>query len=297
MSLLRSVVLSYGILLSVDYAYAHIGVLDSDGCHIDESIGEYHCHRVRDSPILPEPSQESDTLDRKHDREVPDANSWKNIGSLGYASLGVFGEVGLGFGEMNFHGADQTCLVEHNGGLAPQTCNLSARVMDFGAYGESNIGLFDIDLDSDIYSVFVGAEIGTATTLGGKFYNCYDGTWDWLLDSDYYDQPERNRHYKCSEPYGGRRVSAGALNGYSYFDIKVGFGQVLTISESLFPGISNRDFGFIYMLAGQVEFSSDWGKYSKSEFGIGTDYHFSQHSSMRIKWTNRRLSFILRRHF
>lgn len=296
-SLLRSVILSFLVSLFVNYAFAHRGVLDRDGCHIDEYNREYHCHRVRDSPPLPEPSQESETPNRRQDREDPDPNSWKNIEGLGYATLGVFSEIGLGFGEMNFQGADQTCLVENDGGLESQTCNLSARIMDIGAYGESKIGLFDIDIGSRIYSVIVGAEIGTAKTLGGKFYNCYDGTWDWLLDFDYYDQPERNRHYTCSGLNGGRRVSAGALEGYSYVDVKVGFGYVLPVSSSLFPGISNNDFGFLYLLAGKVEFSSDWGKYSKSEFGIGTDYHFSPNSSMRIKWTNRRLSFIVRGHF
>ena len=289
----RSIVVGFVGLLFVDYAFAHLGVLDRDGCHIDESNGDYHCHPVRRSPTIPEPSQESDSPYKKVDREGVDIDSWKNIGNLGYASVGVFGELGLGLGEMNFQGADQTCFVANNRGLDPQICNLSARTMDFGIYAESNIGLFYVDYTS----VFVGTEIGSATTWGGKFYNCYSGTWSWLTDfTDDVDQTTYRR-YKCKNRYGGHRVSAGALNGYSYADIKVGLAEVLPTSLSLLNANPKGDFLFIYLLAGQIEFSSGWGKYRKSEFGVGFDYHFAQHSSMRIKWTDRRLSFILRGHF
>ena len=291
MSFLRSVVVSFVGLLLADYAFAHVGALNKDGCHIDESNGDYHCHRVPGSPTIPEPNQESESPNRKVVREELDVDSWKNIGNLGYASVGVFGEVGLGLGEMNFQGADQTCFVADVRGLDPQICNLSTRTMDFGAYAESNIALFK----EDYTSVFVGVEIGTAAVLGGKFYNCYDGSWYWLLDWDDSDQARYSRD-KCSNGYD-RRVGAGALNGYSYIDIKFGGTEVLPTSESLFPGNPKGDFIFVYVLTGQVEFSSGWGKYRKPEFGIGSDYHFSPHGSMRIKWTNRRLSFILRAHF
>ena len=291
MPFLRSVVVSFVGLLFVDCALAHVGVLDRDGCHIDESNSDYHCHRVRGSPTIPETNKESEPPNTKVDRKKVDVDVWKNIGDLGYASVGVFGEVGLGLGEMNFQGADQTCFVADDRGSDPQNCNLSTRTMDFGLYGESNIGLSHIYN----YGVFVGAEIGTATVLGGKFYNCYNGSWYWLLDWDDSDQARYSRD-KCSNGYD-RRVGAGALNGYSYIDIKVGLTEVLSPRESLFPGIPNNDFIFTYLVTGQVEFSSGWGRYRKPEFGIGSDYHFSQHGSMRIKWTNRRLSFILRGHF
>ena len=291
MSFLRSVIVSFVGLLTIGYAFAHVGVLDRDGCHIDESNLDYHCHRVPQTPTIPETNKESEPPDRKVDREEVDVDAWKNIGNLGYASVGVFGEVGLGLGEMNFQGADQTCFVADDRGSDQQNCNLSSRTMDFGAYGEANIGLSNIYN----YTVFVGAEIGTARVVEGKFYNCYDGSWYWLLDWDDSDQARYSRD-KCSNGYD-RRVGVGALNGYSYIDIKVGYADVLYTRESLFPRSPHGDFIFTYLLTGQVEFSSDWGKYRKPEFGIGSDYHFSKHGSMRIKWTNRRLSFILRGHF
>ena len=226
---LRSAVVGFVGLLTIGYAFAHVGVLDRDGCHIDESNLDYHCHRVRESPTLTEPNQESDAPNTKVDREEVDVDSWKNIGNLGYASVGIFGELGRGLGEMNFQGADQTCFVTDDRSSDPQTCNLSDRTVDFGAYGEANIGLSNIYN----YGVFVGAEIGTAKVLGGKFYNCYDGSWYWLLDWDDSDRARYSRD-KCSNGYDPR-VGIGALNGYSYIDIKVGLSDVLSRRDSLFP--------------------------------------------------------------
>lgn len=290
MSFLRSFVVSFVGLLTIDYAFAHVGVLDRDGCHIDESNLDYHCHRVSETPTTPEPNQESESPNGKVDREEVDVDLWKNIGNLGYASVGIFGEIGLGHGEMNFQGADQTCFVSDDRGSDTQTCNLSDRTMDFGAYGEANIGLSNIYH----YGVFVGAEIGTATVLGGKFYNCYDG-WHQLPDGDVFARARWSPD-KCSNGHN-RRVGAGELNGYSYIDIKVGLVEVLPTSESFLRGNPRNDFGFFYLLTGQVEYSSGWGKYRKPEFGIGMDYHFGLHRSARVKWTNRRLGFILRGHF
>lgn len=276
--------------LFVDIASAHGGILNSDGCHIDEYSGDYHCHPVSEVPTSPDPGQRSDEEYLNLKTSYIEIDSWKNIGKLGYASAGVFSEFGLGFGKMEFQGADQTCLRQGRSGLTPQTCNLSSRAVDFGVYGEANVGLFVIDE----LSVFVGTEIGSAVSWGGKFYNCYGGKWDWFLQ---FSDRTNYRDYKCGDAYNSYRVSSGKLKGYSYLDVKVGLAEVSSWNMSTVIGNIEDDFAFLYLLAGQVEYSSDWGTLRKSEYGIGLDYHFTQHSSLRLKWTDRRLSFILRGHF
>lgn len=280
MARLRNFLVTFVGLLFVSYAVADEGVLNSEGCHYALMTGAYHCHHIDGSTTFPDPSRHPRNRSSTDiDRELPEGQSWKNVNKLGYASVGLFGEVGsFRVGEMNFEGVDQTCDITGNGPSAPRTCNHPSKLMDFGAYGEANIGLFDMES----FSLYVGAEIGRAVTYGGKFFNCSAGEWDWKT---------------CDSEQSGFRGSRGKLNGYSYGDIKIGMaGQAPRYLSELIGEVDGQ-FAFAYLLSRKVEYSSDWGTYSDSEFGFGLDLHFSQYSSARVNITDSRGSFGIRVHF
>lgn len=279
MTSLRNFLVTFIGWLSFSYAVADEGVLDSDGCHIDLKSGAYHCHHVDGSTSFPEPwGRPNDPPSVETDREVTDGDSWKNVNWLGYASAGLFGEVGGHFERMNFEGVDQTCQIAGNVPSAPRTCNHPAKSMDFGAYGEANIGLFD----TETFSLYIGAEIGRTVTWDGKFYNCRADELDWE---------------RCDSEQSWNRGSIGNLKGYSYGDIKIGMaGQAPRYLSSLIAEVDGQ-FGFAYLLSRQVEYSSGWGTYSDSEFGIGLDLHFSRNSSARVNMTDSRFNIGLRIHF
>lgn len=274
---LKILSLSLVSLLVVDYAVPDEGILNNDGCHRDLMTGVYHCHHAGEPPTFPDPWGRPDEPSVEQNRESKGAKSWKNLDSLGYASVGLFGEVGV-LGEMDFQGVDQTCRINGNSNTEADTCNNPAKLMDFGAYGEINIGLFD----TETYSFFVGTEIGSALTWGGKFFNCRADAMDWdICDSD------SNR----------ARGSIGKLKGYSYGDIKLGIAGLAANDQAILFDLLPGDFGFIYLLAGMTQYSSEWGSLRKSEYGIGLDVHYSKHFSAGVKFTDKRFRISLRGHF
>ena len=278
MASLKSFLGSFAVLFLLGNADADVGVRNSDGCHTDGTTGVYHCHHDGELPTYPDPWQRPESGTYKLEPIGQEVDSWKNIGELGYASAGVFGAIELHAGEKNFQGVDQNCQIAGNSGLGPQDCNIASSLIDLGAFGEANIELFDMEE----FGFFVGAEIGRAKSWRGKFVNCRADEFDWE---------------RCSSDRKWFRGSRGTLDGYTYSDVKLGIaGYPASYLAQIFGNIDGH-FGFVYLSYGEIEYSSEWGKLSESELGIGLDMHFARHSSARFKLTNKRLSLIVRGHF